>query len=143
MVYLLCKWTLPIIVETTQFFIGLELEASKTAMTRLADDKSTGYFALWYSVWVVSSILVPFLFTTQKPLPNIRVFADSVFKIRLIRLGFSFKKLKIPVLYLNSQPTDSQSRVLTITPKSRLWVGDTEKLLVAFSHAWLILVEVS
>ena len=64
--------TLPIIVETTQFFIGLE--ASKTVMTRLADDKSTGSFALWYSVWVVTSILVPFLFTTQKPRPNIRVF---------------------------------------------------------------------
>ena len=37
-----------------------------------------------------------------------------VFKIRLIRLGFSFKKLKI--LYLNPQPTDSQSGVTTITP---------------------------
>ena len=36
--------------------------------------------------------------------------------MRLIRLGFSFKKLKIPVLYLNSQPTDSQSGVITITP---------------------------
>ena len=39
-----------------------------------------------------------------------------VFQIRLIRLGFFFKKLKIPVLYLNSRPTDSQSGVITITP---------------------------
>ena len=44
-------------------------------------------------------------------------------------------------LYLNSLPTDSQSGVLTTTPQSQLWVGDTEKLSVTFSHAWLILVE--
>ena len=68
-------------------------------------------------------------------------FSDFVFKIRLIRLGFFFKKLKIPVLYLNSQPTDSQSGVITITPKSQLWMWDMAKLSVAFSHAWLILVE--
>ena len=42
---------------------------------------------------------------------------------------------------MNSQPTDSQSEVLTTTPQSQLWVGDTEKLSVTFSHAWLILVE--
>ena len=35
------------------------------------------------------------------------------FKIRLIRLGLSFQKQKF--LYLNSQPTDSQSWVITIT----------------------------
>ena len=38
-----------------------------------------------------------------------------------IRLGFSFQKQKI--LYLNSQPTDSQSGVITITPKKQRWVG--------------------
>ena len=71
----------------------------------------------------------------QISIGNKSCFSDFVFKIRLIRLGFSFKKLKIPELYLNSQPTDSQSGVLTITPKSQLWVGDTEKLAVTFSHA--------
>ena len=67
-------------------------------------------------------------------------FSDFIFKIRLIRLGFSFQKAK-QVLYLNSQPTDSLSGVLTTTPQSQLWEGDTEKLSVAFSHAWLILVQ--
>ena len=64
---------------------------------------------------------------------------DFVFKIRLIRLGFSYWKQKF--LYLNSQPTDSQSGVITTTPQSQLWVGDTEKLPVTFSHAWIIPVE--
>ena len=54
-----------------------------------------------------------------------------VFKIRQIRLGFSFQKNKNfciwPHLYLNSQPTDFQPGVLTTTPQSQLWVGDTEK----------------
>ena len=45
-------------------------------------------------------------------------FSYFVFKIRLIRLGFSFKNKKI--LYLNSQPTDSQSGVITTTPQSQL-----------------------
>ena len=66
-------------------------------------------------------------------------FSSFEFKIRLIRLGLSFQKQKF--LYLNSQPSDSQSGVLTITPESQLWVGDTEKLPVTFSHVWLILVE--
>ena len=43
-------------------------------------------------------------------------FSDFVFEIRLIRLGFSFQKEKI--LYLNSQITDSQSGVITITPQT-------------------------
>ena len=60
-------------------------------------------------------------------------FSNFVFKIRLIRLGFSFQKQKN--LYLNPQPTDSQSGVLTTTPQSQLWVGNTEKLSVNFSHA--------
>ena len=38
-------------------------------------------------------------------------FRFCIFKVRRIRLGFSFKKLKIPLLYFNSQPTDSQSGV--------------------------------
>ena len=38
--------------------------------------------------------------------------------IRLIRLGLSFQKQKF--LSLNSQPTDSQSGVITITPQSQL-----------------------
>ena len=37
-------------------------------------------------------------------------------------------------MYLNSQPTDSQSGVITTTPQSQLCVGDTEKLSVTFSH---------
>ena len=49
-----------------------------------------------------------------------------------------FPKTKISVF---EQPTNSQSGVITITQKSQLWVGDTEKLLVNFSHAWLILAE--
>ena len=61
--------------------------------------------------------------------------SDFVFKIRLIRLGFCFNKLKIPVLYLNSQPTDSQSRILTTTSTEPTVWGDTEKLSVTFSHA--------
>ena len=39
-------------------------------------------------------------------------FSGFVFKIRLIRLGFSFQKQKF--LYLNSQPTDCQSRVISL-----------------------------
>ena len=46
------------------------------------------------------------------------VFSDFVFKIRLIRLGFPFQKQKC--VYLNPQPTDSQSGVLTITPQNQL-----------------------
>ena len=53
-------------------------------------------------------------------------FSDFVFKIWLIRLGFYFPKQKI--LYLNSQPTDSQSGVLTTTAQSQLWVGDRKVL---------------
>ena len=58
---------------------------------------------------------------------------------RLLRRDLFFQRHKI--LYLNSQPTDSQSVIITITPPSQLWVGDTEKLSLTFSHAWLILVE--
>ena len=46
------------------------------------------------------------------------VFSTFVFTIRLIRLGFSFQQQKF--LYLNPQPTDSQSGAITITPKSQL-----------------------
>ena len=61
-------------------------------------------------------------------------FSDFVFKIRLIRLGFSFPK--IDAQYLNSLPTDSKQGVITNTPKSYLWVRDTKKLLVAVSLDW-------
>ena len=73
--------------------------------------------------------------------PSVTQLGFSYFevKIRLIRLCLSFQKQKF--LYLNSEPTDSHSGVMTITPKSQLWVEDTEKLLVTFSHARLILVE--
>ena len=64
-------------------------------------------------------------------------FSYIEFKLSLIRLGFSFQKHEF--LYLNAQLTDSQSR--TITPKDQLWVGDTEKLAVAFSHTWQIIVK--
>ena len=66
-------------------------------------------------------------------------FSYIEFKIRLIRLGLSFQKQKF--LYLNTQPTDSQSGFITIIPKSQLRMRDTEKLSVASSHAWLIPVE--
>ena len=39
--------------------------------------------------------------------PNQSCFSDFVFKIRLIKLGFSFQKQKF--LYLKPWPTDSQS----------------------------------
>ena len=54
---------------------------------------------------------------------------------------FLFWIWKQKFLYSNLQPTDSQSKVIAITPKSQLRVGDSEKLIVTFSHAWLILVE--
>ena len=66
-------------------------------------------------------------------------FSYFKFKIRLIKLDFSFQKQKF--LYSNWQPTDSQSGVITITPKDQLWEGDTGKLSVTFSHTLLILVE--
>ena len=43
-------------------------------------------------------------------------FSYFEFKIRLIRLGLSYQKQKQE--FLNSQPIDSQSGVITITPKS-------------------------
>ena len=58
-------------------------------------------------------------------------FSYFEFKIRLIRLDLSFRK---KFLYLKSQLNDSQSGVLTITPKSQLCVGDAEKLPIAFSY---------
>ena len=75
--------------------------------------------------------------TTTMYLLHDSCFSDLVFKIRLIKLDFSFQKQKNPTF----EPTDSQSGVLTTTPQSQLWVGDTEKLSVTFSHTWLILVE--
>ena len=63
----------------------------------------------------------------------IHVFSDFVLKIRLIRLGFSLQKQKF--MYSNSQPTDSLSRVITISPKRQLWD------IVILSHASLIPVE--
>ena len=41
---------------------------------------------------------------------------------------------------LNLQSIDHQSDIITITSKIQLWVGDTEKLSVTFSHASLVLV---
>ena len=60
-------------------------------------------------------------------------FSYFEFKIRLIKLGLSFQKQKF--VYLNSQPTnsqsevptDSQSGVIIITPKSQLYVEGTVK----------------
>ena len=85
---------------------------------------NTGQYKFWYDI-------------NQ----NNSCFSDFVFKIRLIRLDFSFKKLKSPVLYFKSQPTDSPSGVITITPKSQLWERGTEKLSVTFCHDWLNLVD--
>ena len=47
----------------------------------------------------------------------------------------------IILLDLNSQPTDHQPGIMIITLKSQLWVEDTEKLSIAWSHTWLVLVE--
>ena len=79
--------------------------------------------------------------TGNPDLSHVLWFSDFVFKIRLIRQVFVSKKQKL--LYLNPQPIDSQSGVLTITPQRQLSVGDTEKLSVTFSYAWLILVELT
>ena len=62
-------------------------------------------------------------------------FSYFEFDIRLIRLGLSFQKTKIPVFELTTYWFS------TITPNSQLWVGDTEKFPVTFSHAKLVLVE--
>ena len=35
--------------------------------------------------------------------------------------------------------TDQQLGIISIALKNQLWVKDTEKLSVAFSHAWLVL----
>ena len=59
-------------------------------------------------------------------------FSYFEFKMRLIRLGLFSEKQKF--LYSNSQPTDHQPGIITITPKSQLSVGDTEKLSVTFSY---------
>ena len=65
------------------------------------------------------------------------LFCSFKFKDRLIRLGLSFQKQKL--LYLNS--TGSQSGGIAITPKNQLWVEDTEKLSLTFSHGCLVLVK--
>ena len=56
-------------------------------------------------------------------------FSYFEFRIRITRLGITFQKQKF--LYLNLQPTDSQPGVISITPKSQLLVGDTEKRSVS------------
>ena len=44
-------------------------------------------------------------------------------------------------MYLNSQPTDSKSGIITIMSKSQLWMGNTEKFSEAFSHSsWIHLI---
>ena len=60
------------------------------------------------------------------------------FKIRLIKLGLSFQKTKIPVLELTTYWFSVRSHNHYIKEPT---VGDTEELSVTFSHAWLILVE--
>ena len=54
------------------------------------------------------------------------IFSYFEFKIKLIRLDLSFQKYKW--LYLNSQPTDFQSEVITIISKSQL------RLITAAHH---------
>ena len=68
-------------------------------------------------------------------------FSYFKFKITLIRQALSFPKQKF--LHSNSQPTDHQSGVINIPLKSQRWVGNTENLSLAFSLAWLILVEIT
>ena len=58
--------------------------------------------------------------------------------IRLIRLDLSFHQQKF--LCLNLQPTDHQSRVITITPKSKL--RDTEKRSIDFSNVSFLPVKI-
>ena len=57
-------------------------------------------------------------------LQYIHVFSDFVFKIRLIRLGFSFQKTKNPVL---EPPTYWFSGVLIITPNEPTVSGSHRK----------------
>ena len=49
--------------------------------------------------------------------------------------------MKKTFLRLDLGMPDHQSGLLTNIPKCQLWVGDTENIIVAFSHAWLILIE--
>ena len=55
-------------------------------------------------------------------------------KIISKKTSLRFKSLPPPSL----QSTDHQSAIITITPTSKLWVGDAEKLSIAFSQLHLI-----
>ena len=55
--------------------------------------------------------------------------------------NITFRKLRLQAVKNTwSQRTDHHSIIITITLKCQLWLGDTEKLSIAFSHAWLVLV---
>ena len=47
-------------------------------------------------------------------------------------VGFESSSTSYCQWCLNSQLTGYQSAIITITPKSQLWVGDTEMLPVTF-----------
>ena len=59
-------------------------------------------------------------------------FSYSEFNVRLIRLGLSFQKQKF--LYSNSQPNYYHSGMMTITPKSQPWMGETKPFNTLQSH---------
>ena len=53
---------------------------------------------------------------------------------------WSFSHFELENQLIRQQKTD-QPGIITITPITQLWVGDTEKLSLAFTHGWLALDE--
>ena len=93
-----------------------------------------------YVTWANGHVVHTFEFSWIDNIGNIDNWVFLILNFEF-RIGLDLPFQKQIFLYLNSQTTDSQSGVITITPKNLLWVEDTEKLLVTFSHAWLILNE--
>ena len=68
-------------------------------------------------------------------------FYDFVFKIRLIRLGFSFQNSKIPVFELTTYWFPVRSHNHYTNKQSQLWVGDTETLQSCLTNSnWIELI---
>ena len=60
------------------------------------------------------------------------------FELELVKLDDqNIQNQKQPLWGSNLQPSHHQSAIITTTP----WVEDTEKPSLAFTHAWLVLVE--
>ena len=78
----------------------------------------------------------PKIFSSLVILKNRQCKSKIIYFFSYLLAKFFFKNWIFPIL-------NSESGVITITPKNHLWVGDTEKFSVAFSRAWLIPVEFS